>query len=145
MLSSNNSMTTDTRNAPTQVGSILDDVSSFVSEGFTLEGLVLKRLGLDTIPLHDLIANRFDVDASLARDCPEIVNTDDAQPLATLVQRFVSSATSSVATLHKAVESVPPIRPFGGSTSVERLMLENLRLTRSIVDFDNAEAWGLDM
>lgn len=121
-------------------GVALKNTSALVKESLTVEGLVLKRLGFDSVPLHDLIQNRMNSTASLTSECPEVLAADKSQSLANLVQDFSTAVTSAAALLHKAVEAVPQNRPFSGSSSVERLILENLTLMNKIVEYDKADS-----
>lgn len=130
--------------------SILDVVEDTVEKILITEALILKRIGIDNVPLP-LNEKRVELENEIRKEDEEklrfLHQYDQQQEVNDLVKEFVSAAASAAVALHQEIEAIPQNRPFGGSTTVERLMIENLNLMNAILVYDDntsSEYWTDD-
>lgn len=106
--------------------SILDLIEQPALRMLLIEALVLKRIGIDDIPIR-----------TKTGESDDILLEDDGSSLEELVKEFARLAAETTTALHEEVERVPQNRPFGWSTTVQRLMLENINLMNEIIEYDD--------
>lgn len=117
---------------------ILDLVADAAERILISEALVLKRLGIDDVPIP---TNDKQTDYSEREEDEKLlqflIQRDDGREVQEFVRDFATATTCATVALHKEIENVSQNRPFGGSTAVERLMIENLNLLEEIREYDD--------
>lgn len=126
----------------------MDIVAAATEKMLITEALLLKRLGIDDVPIpvNEKKGEHLDDGCEEIKGRLQFLSQyDDGQDLHDLVRQFTEAATSTTIALHKEIETVPQNRPFGGSAAVERLMVENLHLMNEILEYDDrtsGEYWS---